>query len=263
MKIYKYIIGLVLIAGGFISCDTDNIGTIYNPTMQNVSFDSDNAATVTTTDSEVEVKVMVSRNIKQGEYTAHYTVTPSADNIFTDVNNGSLTFSDGQSVAYIVLKAANLVKGEEYTAKLALSEADAETTDTIIGAPKHETVVTVVSDYSWQYLGTGYYNSGLFGEGWDQDVYKAEEGNIYKLPDCVYKGYDLKFELSEDGNSLVAFNPQPMGYKTSYGQLYFYSESMTRTDNTITFEMYGFVIYQGSFADYIGGTFPESITLPE
>ncbi len=263
MKIYQYIIGLTLLAASMTSCDTDNVGTTYNPTTQNISFDSENAASVTTTANEVDIKVMVSRNIKQGEYTAHYTLDASEDGIFTDANNGAIKFADGQSIAYISLKASNFVRGEEYTATLTLSDADIETTDPVIGNPIYTTTVTVASDYTWTELGTGYYYSELFGEGWDQPILKAVEANVYKMPDCVYKGYDLKFELSADGNSLVAFNPQPMGYKhATYGMVYFYAEEMARKGNTISFPMYGLVMYNGRLATLWSG-FTETVVLPE
>ncbi len=263
MKINKFIIGLAIIAGGLTSCDTDNVSTKYNPTSQNISFDSENSASVTTTDSEVELYVTVWRSIKQGSYTAHYTMETSEDGIFTDTNNGAVTFLDGESKATITLKASNFTKGSEYTATLTLSDADIMTADSIIGNPNIETTVTVTSDYAWTYLGEGYYYSELFEEGWTQPVYKAEGANVYKMTDCVYSGYDLKFELSADGQSLVAFNPQPMGYKhATYGMVYYYAEEMTRTGNKIAFPMYGLVVYNGSLATLWSG-FTETIELPE
>ena len=45
---YKYIIGLMMFAGLVTSCNTDNIGGVYTPTAQNISFVSDEAVNTIT-----------------------------------------------------------------------------------------------------------------------------------------------------------------------------------------------------------------------
>ena len=123
-------------------------------------------------------------------------------------------------------------------------------------------LITVMCDYDWEELGTGVYTSELFEDSWEQPVLRAKGTNVYKLPDCLYKGYDIQFELSDDGNSLVAFEPQKMGYKHStYGMVYFYSEEMARVGNVLNFSMYGLVVYNGQLATLWSG-FTESIQLP-
>ena len=84
--------------------------------------------------------------------------------------------------------------GTTYTCKLTLSDEDVATADTIIGGSINATTtVTVMRDYDWEELGMGVYSSELFGESWDQPVLRAKGTNVYKLPDCLYKGYDIQF----------------------------------------------------------------------
>ena len=263
MKICKYIIGLFAFVGLMTSCDKDNVGGIYTPYTQNISFESDEAVDILTSESSADFTIRLVRNITKGEYTVHYVFDTEDGDIFTDENGGTVTFADGQAVAVISMKASNMEKGVEYTGTLTLSDEDIETADTIIGNPIVITNITVMCDYDWEELGTGYYNSQFFEEGWDQPVYRAVGTNIYKLPDCLYKGYDIQFELSEDGNSLVNFEPQQSGYEDdTYGMVYFYAEEMEREGNTIKFPMYGLVEYNGRLAT-LYSDFTESITLPE
>ncbi|MBO4841629.1 MAG: hypothetical protein J5524_11110 [Bacteroidaceae bacterium] len=259
----KYI--LAVFAGLLLaSCDTDNIAALYETNAQNISFENEEPATVVTKASEITLPVTLMRSNTKGTYTAHYTLETADEGIFTDKSEGVAVFADGEWKTTITVDAANMQGGTLYSFTLTLSDEDIETTDTILGKSNNIlTTVSVMCDYDWEELGTGYYNSELFEEGWDQPVYRAVGTNIYKLPDCLYKGYDIQFELSEDGNSLVNFEPQQMGYKHgTYGMVYFYAEEMEREGNTIKFPMYGLVMYNGQLATLWSG-FTESITLPE
>ena len=79
---------------------------------------------------------------------------------------------------------------------------------------------TITRDFVWEYLGEGIYSCWLFGQAWSQPVYRGEGTQLYKLPDCITKGYDITFELSEDGQHLQQFAKQETGYVHSdYGMI--------------------------------------------
>lgn len=260
----KYILGLAVLAGMmFTACDTDNVGTIYTTNAQNISFENSEPSAVVTKTSAVSVPVAITRSNTASEYTVHYTLSTADGDVFSDKNGGTATFAAGEWSTSITIDAANMVPGTTYTCKLTLSDADVATVDTIVGTSVNtSTTITVLCDYDWEDLGVGVYTSELFEESWEQPVYRAKGTNIYKLPDCLYAGYDIQFELSADGNSLVNFEPQKMGYKHStYGMVYFYAEEMNRVGNVLNFPMYGLVVYNGKFAT-LWADFTESIELP-
>lgn len=260
----KYILGLAVLAGMlFTACDTDNVGTIYTTTAQNISFENAEPSAVVTKASSITVPVAIIRSNTASDYTVHYTFSTEDGNVLSDKSGGTATFKAGEWSTTISIDAANMEPGTSYTCKLTLSEEDVNTADTIIGTSINAaTTITVMCDYDWENLGTGVYTSELFEDSWDQPVYRAKGTNVYKLPDCVYKGYDIQFELSDDGNSLVSFEPQKMGYKhATYGMVYFYAEEMVREGNVLSFPMYGLVVYNGSLATLWSG-FTESIQLP-
>ena len=185
MKICKYILGLFALVGIMTSCNKDNIGGIYTPYTQNVSFESDEAVNILTSESTAEFTIRLVRNVSKGEYTAHYTFDTESEGIFTDSNEGVITFADGQSVAVISMSASNMEKGTEYTGTLTLSDEDIETADTIIGNPTFITTVTVMCDYEWEEAGkctcTDYTfaETGTTAEG--VTILHAAGTNIYRI----------------------------------------------------------------------------------
>ena len=187
----KYILGLALFAGMMLTaCDTDNVGTTYTTSAQNISFENAEPNTVVTKASSVSVPVAITRSNTASEYTVHYTFSTEDGTVLTDKNGGTATFAAGEWSTTISIDAAGMEPGT--------------TADTIVGGSINATtIVTVMCDYDWEELGTGVYTSELFEDSWEQPVLRAKGTNVYKLPDCLYKGYDIQFELSDDGNSLV------------------------------------------------------------
>lgn len=116
---------------------------------------------------------------------------------------------------------------------------------------------TITRDFVWEYLGTGVYQCWLFGETWEQDVYRGEGTQMYKLPDCIAKGYDIIFELTEDGQHLLKpIAKQETGYvHPSYGMVSVEgaADDIQRDGNVIALPM-EYTVSAGSFGakyDYL------------
>lgn len=116
---------------------------------------------------------------------------------------------------------------------------------------------TITRDFVWEYLGTGVYQCWLFGETWEQDVYRGEGTQMYKLPDCITKGYDIIFELTEDGQHLLKpIAKQETGYvHPSYGMVSVEgaADDIQRDGNVIALPM-KYTVDAGSFGanyDYL------------
>ena len=116
---------------------------------------------------------------------------------------------------------------------------------------------TITRDFVWEYLGTGVYQCWLLGETWEQDVYRGEGTQMYKLPDCIAKGYDIIFELTEDGQHLLKpIAKQETGYvHPSYGMVSVEgaADDIQRDGNVIALPM-KYTVSAGSFGakyDYL------------
>lgn len=192
MNIKKYLFGVMAIAlcGLMTSCDTDNIGAKYNPSFQNVSFEVEKASTITTSETTITVPVRVTRSLTSGSYTANYTLTSENEGVFSSPDNGAVTFAEGSGVAYINLVASNLEKGKDYSCKIALSEKDVATTDTITKTQVTETIISIHADYNWVAAGTCKFIDFNFADdeenGEAVDGVKIENGegsNVYRIID--------------------------------------------------------------------------------
>lgn len=214
----KYILGLAVLVGGvFASCDTDNEGTIYRTTAQNISFENAEPATVVTKASSVTVPVSIVRTNTSGEYTVHYTLSSEDAGIFSDANNGTLTFAAGEWSKTFNIEASNMKGGTLYTCKLALSDADALTADTVLNKKNAiETTINVMCDYTWVSIGKGFYSSPeWWEEEFDVEIEKAEGANVYKIVSLFEKGYDIQFSIGAD--NVVIVQPQASWKHSSYG----------------------------------------------
>lgn len=137
------------------------------------------------------------------------------EGIFTPTSS-TVDFEAGENVAYLTFTYdfdALSAKPETLTATI-VNEADlalnavASASFTLV---KQLTYVPLESP--------GYYFTGFFGEGWDQTIYKAEEGNYFTLPGCWYSGYDFSFFF--DGTNLDWYTATTGYSYGSYGPVEF------------------------------------------
>jgi hypothetical protein len=182
----KYIFGLAVLAGWlFTSCNTDNIGAVYNSTAQNISFENDEPATIVVKGSQISVPVTLVRSNRVGSYTAHYTLEADEEGIFTDKNEGKAVFADGEWKTTITVDAANMKGGNMYTFTLTLSDEDILTTDTVIGKDNNiMTTVSVMCDYNWIEAGKCLFADYTFSDGTMAEnvtILNAEGTNLYRI----------------------------------------------------------------------------------
>ena len=263
----KYLLGLAVLAGGmFASCDTDNIGTEYNTTAQNISFQNAKPATIVTKASSVTVPVSIVRTNTSGEYTVHYTLTSDEAGIFTDSNNGTITFAAGEWQKTFSIEATNMKGGTLYSCDLTLSEADVLTTDTVLGKKNNSvTTIKVMCDYNWVALGKGFYSSPeWWEEEYDVDIEQAEGTNLYRVKNLLADGYDIQFTIGSD--NVVIVEPQASWFYKGYGDVTLEGAGEgyvagTYDPATKTIELTLTHILPAA-GNYNFGTFTDTLTLP-
>lgn len=244
----------------FTSCNTDVEGVIYTPETTGYSFAATQQITQLTNEDQGVIKVPVYRNSSEDESSVELAVQMSAaaEEIFS-LATSSLSFKNGETVAYAELNFGSVDKlgaVDKYNIRLSIDENSVSSSG--VGS------ITVQASrlLTWENYGVGIYTSELFGEAWEQPIEKAAEGNIFRLPDCIFEGYPFIFTLSDDGQQLVGWDIQATGYKhATYGMVYFLPSGMIRIDNTLFFPMQGLVVYNGGYARLYSG-FTESLQLP-
>lgn len=80
----------------------------------------------------------------------------------------TVDFAAGEALKEVKI-AFDIAVGTTASYTIAIPEEDSY----VYGSPK--VTVNIKRDYTWLNIGTGYYTSQLFGEGWDQPVLKAKE----------------------------------------------------------------------------------------
>ena len=254
---------MALVAASLTSCDQDNIGAIYEPTVANVSFLAASQST-TTEEANLTVPVAIGRATTNGTYTATVTMTDASEGV--TLKSQQVTFADGEGMAYAYLEFAGMQKGIEYTCTLNLSDADKATANTEFGEQKVSTNVSVMCDYNWLNLGNGFYSSP---EWWEEEFYvpvlHAEGTNIYRMIGLFQDGFNIDFTIEADNKVYVA--SQPSWVHSNYGKIYLVGDANDTADGyagtydpatkEVTFILYHYVPGLGGF-----GTFVDTLTMP-
>lgn len=256
---FATLIALMLVT--LTSCDNEVTGTkmvLSDEAMYSFASSAMNSE-VTKEDNGV-IAVPVYRGNTEGSSSVTLTaeLDDAAKEVFT-LENSTVSFNPGQGVAYANLKFNfdDLGPTDKYSITLSIAENNQ--------SPSAEGTIKVSASrkLTWESIGVGHLYSDLFGEDWDQPVEKAKEGNLYRLPDAYYTGYPLVFGLSDDGQTLTNWDPQPMGYNHStYGMVYFRASAMERKGNVLYFTIDGLVVYNGKLAR-LWADIPEILVLPD
>lgn len=213
-KINNYLIALAIgLTTALTSCNTDNAGAIYTPTLPEVSFSlAQQSRIIPLEETEVNINVRIVRGNTSGDYTVNYTAIISDEAIFSDESNGSVTFQNGKGTALVNLKGKNMEIGKAYTIELTISdENQKDMGDRSIPA----TIISVMRDYNWVDAGRVLYSEIDFGIGdVEIPIQHAEGSNLYRLPDLYYnltegeddgveKGCHLQFTLDDEYNAVT------------------------------------------------------------
>lgn len=200
MKYIKFLAIAIMAVIAFASCDSDQEGVIHQPLGESISY-AQKASSFLFDDAEATVQIRMVRSQKVGEYTAHYSLVSNQANVFTDLNNGTVTFADGQTVAYVSVKASNMEGGKTYKATLKLSDTDINTTDTITNSAIHAHALSIKRDYVWAPYGRGYYIDGNFNA-------------FFGVDNSLWYAVDIETAADEDGTVLYRFD-SPFAYVCS------------------------------------------------
>lgn len=252
---------LAICLAAFTSCSTDAEGTLYNGEGAELAFASTQMNVQLAAEDNGVIKVPVYRGNANGDLSAAIAMDNETieEGLFT-LAAPAASFKNGENVAYVEISfsLAELGATDKYEIGLTLTD-EKSLSPTALGA----ITVTAQRKLTWENYGVGVYTSELFGDSWDQPIEKAKEGNIYRLPDCITEGYPMVFSLSDDGQTLLSWDPQQTGYKhATYGMVYFSPAGMERDGNVLTFPMRGLVVVTGGFGILYQG-FNETLEMPK
>ncbi|MDR0419245.1 MAG: hypothetical protein LBH34_03425 [Prevotellaceae bacterium] len=166
------------------------------------------------------IKVKVQRNTAKGAFSAPVIFT--SDNAIFTMPDTTVSFADGESVAYLNINfpgSEQMSVTDAYNMSVSLDSGLL----TISGIAKME--ITLSRKLTWITVGVGrYYSDFIFQTGypaeqaWDQPVQHAQEvPSFYRLPSCYKEGYHITFFVNADNT--ISFNEQEIGLDLGYGMV--------------------------------------------
>ncbi len=213
-KIFSILIILTFV---FISCDQENIGTIYEPDGAYVAFSTSVVpGNILTAENNFSVSVQIVRSTLTSPTTATVSLEMN-DNIegVFDLESTTVTFQEGENKAYVkiipLVEPALIDPTKSYTFKLTLTGDNVS---------EFYNQTTYKASFKYTPIGTGTFESSFFGDVWSVDIEKLEVGNItlYKVKDLYESGYDITIIV--EGN-IVTIDEQPAWYyDDEYGDVY-------------------------------------------
>lgn len=191
--------------------------------------------------------------------------TKDAASVAVELQNGGTLFSleketcdfaAGEGVAYLNIHFDyNSLSAAPTQVVLSISNEGDVAMDGI-----GKTSFTLIRKLTYSSLGDGVFDSTLFGDTWDQEVQKAEEGDFYLLPSCYVRGYDISFFCDGESFELYTFDTG-YNYDSTHGHLMMDPVLENCVVSPTKLKLYC-VIYTQKTGYYFDEGF-ETITLPE
>lgn len=196
---------MVLAAGLFTACNTDQEGPVYNPQGEGLTFSNTTLNTTVVSPSDPTFKVDIFRSTKGTELTGKVAMNvyylDDEDNpvVVEGCSVSDYTFAADSYTTSITVDVTPIAIGQVVNVDLAL-----ETEDVAI-SNMSKTTVSVSKDYTWVSLGEGYFADYAFfswydnGEDTDENLKCRAKVEIFEAQEDpgryqIHNPYDAFFE---------------------------------------------------------------------
>lgn len=231
---------MVLVAGLFTACNTDQEGPTYN--KQGVSFVSSALTGVSVPATDPTFTVDVLRASGEGTLSGEVTISAAVDNEpLEGCTVTGFSFAEGETKTQITVNVDPLAIGVDLDVTLTLNVAD----DLIAVGGNKTTSITVQKEYNWVELGTGSFIENFFigievpvtilkAEGFDRYRVMNPYAEVYAggapggFSTSLAKADYIEFWVTD---GLVYYNAFGIGLNyTGYGDVYAYHPLLLEMD---------------------------------
>lgn len=254
MKVKGYLFGLgIALATLCVSCDTDNEKAIFEESTMGVGFTFESLSVdLPATGYEgfdfemVRAKTSEAATVALTATMADGSAVPAEIQVPSEVS-----FEAGEGSKMVHVTVGDITSGMDYVLNVSVDSLQASTIDGSVTTK----VITIFRDYTYSPLGTGHLVSSFAGAEGDFEWEKADNISWYKAIAPYEEGYDLVFQLQEDGKTVVVTNQPVISSYGDYGTVSVAGQGEL-VDGVITVNL-EFTVSAGSF-----GAMKEVFTLP-
>ncbi|MCG6187209.1 hypothetical protein [Maribellus maritimus] len=246
---------IIILAVALLSCDQENMGTIYEPENPYVAFSSSVVPeNFLTADNNFSVEIPIVRSSVSAPASAEVVLemNDDIDGIFA-LESNTVTFEDGELVAYAkivpVVDPGLLNPVKSYVFKLTLTGDN-------VSELFNTSTFTAFFEIDYIAAGTADFSSEAFEGAWSIELLKAdlsENLTVYKAVDLYEEGYDIIIVVNGDNVSVA---DQAAWFSEDYGDV-FVVGSGTVSGKVLTMSIEHYIPDVGSY-----GAFTEILTLP-
>lgn len=247
---------IFVLAVVLVSCDQDNIGTVYEPEKSYVAFSSPVVAeNALSADNNFSVNVQIVRSDLNEATTAEVELEMNDDieGVFA-LQSGTVTFNTGEGKAYAkiipLVAPAEIDPTKSFKFKLKLTGDN-------VSELFNKSTYTANIKLDYTNVGAGNFVSEFFEDEWPVNLLKADLGNnviLYKAKNLYDDGYDVV--LVVNGSNVTVSEQPAWYYDDEYGEVYVTGEG-TISGKEITLSLTHFIpdVYEWDAAT-------EVLTLP-
>jgi len=192
-----------------VSCDQENIGTLYQPEMPYVAFSSSIVPeNILSADNNYSVSVPIARSSLNEPTTAEVSLemNETIEGLF-GLESTTVTFVDGEGTAYAkivpIIDLSQIDVSKVYEFKLTLLGEN-------VSEFYNQTTYRASFLLTFESIGTGTFSSEFFDDQWTVQVEKALEAEVYRIVDCYIEGYNISFSVDNENN--IFYATQQTGY---------------------------------------------------
>lgn len=266
MKIQNYLLGICAALGLLLaSCEQDNEHAIYaGDTMgvtfgfnsQSVNFPSEGYegfdVEVMRAQADEAVTLPLSSVMLEQDAEGNTIQKPVPSTIQVPA---SVSFAAGEKFTSFHVSVGDIESGITYRLYVTMANEGYAPVDNISSK-----TISIYRDYTYTTIGIGMYVSSFF-QGYGQvEVQKADQITWYRAIAPVEEGYDITFQVADDGHTV---NVESQEIVSSYGQYGAVSVAGTGEleDGVITVDLEFTVAVDGQVGTF--GVFEEQLILPE
>lgn len=266
MKIQNYLLGMCAALGLLLSsCEQDNENAVYGGSTMGVTFGFNSQSVsfpaegyegfdveVMRAQADEAVTIPLSAVMLEQDAEGNTVQTPVPSTIQVP---SSVSFAAGEKFTSFHVSVGDIESGITFRLYVTMANEEYAPIDNISSK-----TISIYRDYTYSSIGIGMYVSSFFQGYGEVEVQKADQITWYKAIAPVEEGYDITFQVADDGRTVTVASQEIVSSYGQYGAVSV-AGSGELENGVITVDLEFTVVLDGQVGTF--GVFEEQLVLPE